>query len=182
MMSALYTASFNSPLGELIAVTDEMALCGLRFAAQPQPPWCGRLQEAPPELPAMAATMRFLEEYFAGRTAVKFTAPLRLCNATPFRRAVWQMLRDIPYGATVSYGCLAQRYATLHHRRMSAQAIGNAVGHNPVAIVIPCHRVIGSNGSLTGYAAGIYRKNALLRLEAQCADSKSAALPGEYGA
>ena len=101
---------------------------------------------------------RWLDLYFSGRKP-DFLPPIKLIG-TPFQRRVWQALMDIPYGTTTTYGALARRVGC-----RSAQAVGQAVGHNPVAIIVPCHRVIGSDGSLTGYAYGMERKEYLLRLE-----------------
>ena len=96
-----------------------------------------------------------------------YTPPLAL-QGTPFRLAVWEILQEIPYGATVTYGEIAARLAAGRDLgRMSAQAVGGAVGHNPIALIIPCHRVIGADGSLTGYAAGLDRKEWLLRWESE---------------
>ena len=112
----------------------------------------------------MAEAKRWLDIYFSGREP-DFLPPLHPLG-TPFRRAVWELLLQIPYGRTVTYGELARRLAAkqgLVH--MSAQAVGGAVGHNPISILIPCHRVVGSGGSLTGYAGGIDKKVRLLELE-----------------
>ena len=109
-------------------------------------------------------TCRWLECYFNGFIP-DFTPPLAP-QGTPFRQAVWEILRDIPFGGTMSYGQVATRLAADQGlRRMSAQAIGGAVGHNPIALIIPCHRVIGADGRLTGYAAGLDRKDWLLKWE-----------------
>ena len=102
--------------------------------------------------------------YFSGEVP-EFTPPLAL-HGTPFRKAVWDILLTIPYGQTMTYGGIAALLAARHGmQRMSAQAVGGAVGHNPVAIIVPCHRVIDAGGSLTGYAAGLDRKRRLLQLE-----------------
>ena len=113
-------------------------------------------------LPVFRTAARWLDLYFSGRVP-DFTPPLRP-RGTAFRRAVWALLLTVPYGATVSYGGLAGQLAC-GRSRMSAQAVGGAVGHNPIALIIPCHRVIGADGRLTGYAGGLERKQALLRLE-----------------
>ena len=98
-----------------------------------------------------------------------FTPPL-LLKGTDFRMTVWKMLLDIPYGETISYGDIAKAIAKRRGiEKMSAQAVGNAVGHNPISIIVPCHRVVGSKGSLTGYGGGIKRKKELLRLESNAA-------------
>lgn len=124
-------------------------------------------------LPVFDQTHRWLDIYFSGLVP-DFTPPLAP-HGTPFRRVVWKFLLDIPYGETTTYGEIAARIAAQRAvqqgsdspvtPRMSAQAVGGAVGHNPIAILIPCHRVIGTDGSLTGYAAGLDRKRCLLQLE-----------------
>lgn len=91
--------------------------------------------------------------------------PLLAPEGTPFRRAVWKLLLTIPYGETTTYGTLAARYAAHYGQTTSARAVGNAVGHNPVSVIIPCHRVLGADGSLTGYAGGTEKKQFLLDLE-----------------
>ncbi len=113
---------------------------------------------------ALRLASRWLDIYFSGRDP-GFTPPLHLCG-TPFRLVVWRLLLDIPYGETTTYGALAK---TISARRggapMSAQAVGGAVGHNAVALIVPCHRVVGTDGSLTGYASGLDKKTKLLSLE-----------------
>ena len=115
-------------------------------------------------LPVFDEAVRWLDIYFAGRRP-DFTPPLNL-KGTAFRKKVWQLLLQIPYGQTTTYGELAAQLAA--HRglkQMSAQAVGGAVGHNPISIIVPCHRVVGTGGSLTGYAGGLAKKQALLKLE-----------------
>ena len=153
--------------------SDGAALTGLRFEdtavagwmLHPAIPTDAGGADAPVRwLPVFEETCRWLECYFDGRMP-DFTPPLAP-QGTPFQQAVWELLRDIPYGGTMSYGQIATRLAADRGlRRMSAQAIGGAVGHNPIALIIPCHRVIGADGRLTGYAAGLDRKAALLALE-----------------
>ena len=119
---------------------------------------------APQETPVLEETKRWLDIYFAGREP-DFLPPLHLAGS-PFRQEVWALLRQIPYGETTTYRALAEAVARKRGlRRMSAQAVGGAVGHNPISIIVPCHRVVGSDGSLTGYAGGLERKVQLLRLE-----------------
>ena len=115
-------------------------------------------------LPVFEETCRWLECYFDGFMP-DFTPPLAP-QGTPFRRDVWEILREIPYGGTMSYGQVAVRLAADRGlSRMSAQAVGGAVGHNPISIIVPCHRVVGSGGNLTGFGGGIARKLALLEHE-----------------
>ena len=159
-------AYFPTPAGEVLLAASGTALTGLWFAGQkhfartlprPLPP--------PGDSPAIRAAERWLTAYFAG----KRPSPLELELApegTPFQLAVWRVLLDIPYGSAVTYGEVARDAARLLGRRTwSARAAGVAVGLNPVSIVIPCHRVIGADGALTGYAGGLERKAALLKLE-----------------
>lgn len=115
--------------------------------------------------PALEDTVRWLDLYFDGKRP-NFMPKLRIQDLTPFRREVLELLLEIPYGETVTYGALAERLAVTHGiPRMSAQAVGGAVGWNPVCIIIPCHRVMGANRALTGYGGGLQNKIALLELE-----------------
>jgi methylated-DNA-[protein]-cysteine S-methyltransferase len=153
----LYT-SFDSPIGELMAVGGGRALHGLymqegRTAAAVQAGW--KESEEP-----FADLRGQLDEYFAGRREA-FDLPLAP-TGTPFQRRVWQALQEIPYGETISYGEQARRIGV----PSASRAVGVANGQNPLAVVIPCHRVIGADGSLTGYGGGLERKRFLLELEA----------------
>ena len=153
-----------TPLGEMTAVAEDVHLCELRFADERQTPAPGGDGGYAPELPLFTELRRQLDAYFAG-TLRGFDLPL-LLRGTPFREAVWALLRTIPHGSTTTYGALARHLAAGHGgRQPAAQAVGGAVGQNPVAIIVPCHRVIGADGSLTGYAGGLHRKAALLELE-----------------
>ena len=167
------TCSWLSPLGELILAGDGQALTGLSFGPR-QPEGAQAAAPGAEQLPVFSETVRWLTLYFSGRIP-DFTPPLRL-ECTPFRRAVWDILLTIPYGQTLSYGDIARRLAAGNGLSpMLARAVGGAVHHNPVALIVPCHRVIGADGSLTGYAAGTDRKEKLLRLEQQTVRSLSAA-------
>lgn len=155
-----YIAYLQSPLGNLRLQSDGVALTGLYMegemesAAAPPPPAAGT-----PEIAALAAAGHQLQQYFAG-TRRGFDLPLNAAG-TPFQRRVWQALLEIPYGATWSYGRLARHLGS----PAAARAVGLANGSNPISIVIPCHRVIGANGSLTGYGGGLPRKRWLLTHE-----------------
>ncbi len=154
---------YDSPLGTILLAADEEGLTGLWFEGQRG---CPAPRQARPagESPALDAARRWLDAYFGGREP-DFAPPLHL-TGTPFQLAVWALLREIPYGKTVSYGEMARRLAMRRGlTRTSARAVGGAVGRNPVSLIVPCHRVIGADGSLTGYAGGIDRKRALLALE-----------------
>ena len=154
-----YTCHYDSPLGGLTLAGDGTALTGLWFDGQQAP--AGRTDR---DLPVFGPACRWLDLYFSGRDP-GFTPPL-LLRGTAFRRAVWDVLLTIPRGRTMTYGEIAEQIAVQTGvPRMSAQAVGGAVGHNPVLLIVPCHRVIGSGGSLTGYAGGIEKKKWLLKLE-----------------
>ena len=160
----LYTGYYHSPLGRLLLAADEIGLTGLwferqRYFAQGLAP-----VHTDEETPTLAQTRRWLDLYFSG-SVPDFTPPLHPIGSD-FRQEVWALLLQIPYGQTTTYGALAKQLAEKQGRpRMSAQAVGGAVGHNRIAILIPCHRVVGTNGSLTGYAGGIDKKEKLLRME-----------------
>ena len=154
--------SYASPVGELLLAADEEGLTGLWLAGEKYFP--GAPEGAPQETPVLEETKRWLDIYFAGREP-DFLPPLR-ARGTPFQKRVWAALRAIPYGKTRTYGEIAAQIAQQTGRpRMSAPAVGSAVGRNPISLLIPCHRVVGANGSLTGYAGGVEKKRRLLLLE-----------------
>ena len=157
-----YQTVYPSPLGEITLVCDGEALLSLSLPGQREFPRTARVGEHP----ILTQTKAWLDAYFAGNAPSPAALPLRP-EGTEFRRLIWGLLLEIPYGKTVTYGALAKKAAEILGKpRMSAQAVGQAVGSNPIAIVIPCHRVVGADGSLTGYAGGIHYKRALLQLEA----------------
>lgn len=163
MSPVIYTRAIETPLGTMTAAAEKDALTGLWFEGQRYYP-CGTESWTKAELPIFRAAAEWLAEYFAGR-------PPRLLPAlrprgTEFQKKVWSLLLKIPYGGTTTYGALAERMAADRGlSRFSARAVGGAVGRNPISILIPCHRVVASDGGLTGYAGGLSRKAALLRLE-----------------
>lgn len=159
-----YIHHYNSSLGGITAASDGEALTGLWFDGQKYfAASLGAEHEERP-LPVFEETDRWLYVYFSGREP-DFTPPL-LLKATPFQKAVWDILLAIPYGQTMTYGEIACKVAASRGlARMSAQAVGGAVGHNPISIIVPCHRVVGAGGSLNGYAGGIDKKMKLLSLE-----------------
>ena len=160
-----YTHHYISPMGGITVAGDGEALTGLWFDGQKY--YAGTLspEHEEKELPVFTLTDRWLDMYFGGRQP-DFTPPL-VMRGSAFRRAVWEILLTVPYGRTVTYGEIAQRIAVRQGlSRMSAQAVGGAVGHNPVSLIIPCHRVVGADGRLTGYAGGLDRKLRLLAMEA----------------
>lgn len=155
---------YRSPLGDLLLAADEEGLTGLWFVGHKY--YANGLPDESiwQETKILTETRRWLDIYFSGEEP-KFTPPLHPVG-TAFRQAVWKILLQIPYGQTVTYGEIAQQLAAEQGiSTMSAQAVGGAVGHNKISIIIPCHRVIGADGSLTGYAGGIDKKIALLKLE-----------------
>ena len=157
-----YISSYISPIGKMILSGDGEVLTGLSFQGDKH--FLQPSEQKEVNLPIFEQTKHWLDCYFGGEK-LDFTLPIRL-EDTPFRLMVWEILREIPYGETVTYKYIADRIAKQKGIKvMSAQAVGGAVGHNPISIIVPCHRVIGSDGSLTGYAAGIGRKIELLRLE-----------------
>ena len=148
-----------SPLGELLLVADGEQLTGLHFIDQKYLPTRDGDWHHAPALPVLDETRRQLDEYFAGARR-SFELPLAP-TGTAFQQEVWRALREIPYGTTTTYGEIAQRL----NCPAASRAVGAANGRNPLGIVVPCHRVIGSQGQLTGYAGGLHRKQALLALE-----------------
>jgi methylated-DNA-[protein]-cysteine S-methyltransferase len=159
--------TYDSPLGPLTLVAGEAGLSGLLF------PGGHRLDVGGRDSEAFATVTAQLDEYFAGARRT-FDLPLEL-DGTPFQRAVWAQLRAIPYGSTVSYSELAMAIG----RPDRVRAVGGAVGRTPVPIIVPCHRVVGADGSLTGYGGGLDRKRALLELEGAGNDLRGAGREGQ---
>lgn len=160
----IYTSEYTSPLGGILLAADEVGLRGLWFDGQKYFARDLPDERTERETPVLSEAKRWLDLYFGGQEP-DFLPPLHPVG-TPFRQAVWEILLRIPYGKTVTYGEICKQLAEkMGLERMSAQAVGGAVGHNEISIIIPCHRVVGSNGSLTGYAGGINRKIKLLELE-----------------
>ena len=159
----LYTAHYDSPLGGMTLVSDGTALVGLYFDGQKYAAEGLDATHTQKNLPIFKEVRRWLDVYFSGRKP-DFTPPTAPAG-TAFQQSVWEILRTIPYGQTVTYGAIARRIEQNTGCRMSAQAVGGAVGRNPISILIPCHRVVGTNGSLTGYAGGIDKKERLLQWE-----------------
>ncbi len=163
-MDTAHYVIFNSPLGAIWLAATERGICALGFGES-----AGRLAghltrhniatPEPGETPILREAVSELTAYFAGRLQT-FVVPLDL-RGTRFQKAVWEELRHISYGETLTYGQIALEV----ERPNGAQAVGRAVGANPVSLIVPCHRVVGQNGELTGYAYGLARKGALLELE-----------------
>lgn len=159
-----YTTSYQSPLGGILLAADDIGLTGLWFEGEKF--YAHGLEEAheEKEIPVLCQAKKWLDIYFSGREP-DFVLPLHR-KGSPFQQEVWEILLEIPYGETTTYGEIAEKIAQKRGLlRMSAQAVGGAVGHNEISIVVPCHRVVGTNKSLTGYAGGIEKKIALLKLE-----------------
>ena len=159
-----YTTFYESPIGRMLLAADDAGLTGLWFEGQKYFARCLDRETEEKELPVFAEAKRWLDIYFSGKEP-DFTPPLHF-TGTDFQKEVWEILCAIPYGQTMTYGAIADQLAKKRGlSRMSAQAVGGAVGHNNLSIIVPCHRVVGSDGSLTGYAGGIERKTFLLNLE-----------------
>lgn len=161
-----YATRYSSPLGEITIVCDGENLSGLWFEGQKY--FYGTLPEEPVEnasIPVLKTAKKWLDNYFAGKRPNISELPLAPIGGE-FRQSVWKILCEIPYGNVMTYGEIAKKIAAKNGiEKMSAQAVGGAVGKNPISIIIPCHRVVGSNGSFTGYAGGIQKKITLLTIE-----------------
>ena len=159
-----YINHYHSPLGTILLAADDTGLTGLWFEGQKYFAQGLDKETEEKEFSVFQTARRWLDVYFSGQKP-DFQVPLHL-QGTTFQKEVWEMLSSIPYGETTTYGAIAKQLAAkrgLPH--LSAQAVGSAVGHNKISIIVPCHRVIGADGSLTGYAGGIWRKEKLLALE-----------------
>lgn len=159
-----YIQHYASPLGGILLAANDIGLTGLWFDGQKYYADNLPAEHIERETPILVEAKRWLDVYFTGNEP-DFMPPLHPVGSA-FRQAVWELLLQIPYGQTVTYGELARQLAEKQGlARMSAQAVGGAVGHNPISLIIPCHRVVGTHGSLTGYAGGIDKKIKLLELE-----------------
>ena len=156
-----YKCKYNSPLGKITMLSDGDYLTNLWIKGQPEV--FGEFKEKE-DLKIKKKKKKWLDEYFQGKEP-KVEVPIKF-EGTEFRKEVWNILLEIPYGKTTTYGEIAKKIAEKKQiKTMSAQAIGGAVGHNPISIIVPCHRVLGTDGRLTGYAGGISLKVALLNIE-----------------
>lgn len=160
----IYSTVYNSPIGRLTMASDGENLIGLWIDGQKYFSEDVVKCAAEKSLPIFGSTEKWLDEYFAGEIP-DFTPPIAFGEFSDFRKRVWKILLEIPYGKTATYGEIAKRIEAETNKRVSAQAVGGAVGHNPISIIVPCHRVIGFNGNLTGYAGGLDKKVKLLRIE-----------------
>ena len=169
-----YTTTYQSPMGRILLAADEIGLTGLwfegaKFYAAGLDPECKEKETS-----SFASVQRWLDIYFSGQEP-DFMPSIHM-TGSPFQRAVWDILRQIPYGETTTYSKIAKEIAVQRGlSTMSAQAVGGAVGRNPISIMVPCHRVVGAKGSLTGYAGGIDKKEKLLALEG--IDTRKCSIP-----
>lgn len=164
MNDIVYTQRYNSPIGAITLACREDAVIGLWFEGQKHFGSTVGSGAVEASSPVLSLAAEWLDIYFSG-VEPQFTPPVRFCG-TPFCNAVWNQLLSIPYGSTVSYKDIASGLALVHGGSMpSFRAVGAAVGRNPVSLIVPCHRVVGSDGSLRGYAGGLDRKAWLLELE-----------------
>ncbi len=173
-----FSAQYESPVGRILLGANDTGLVGLWIEGQK---YFGDTVDGEffekPDLPIFAAARKWLDAYFAGEKPPISDLVLAPIGGE-FRKAVWDILCEIPYGQCTTYGNIAKKMAIRMNRKsMSSQAVGGAVGHNPISIIIPCHRVVGSNGSLTGYAGGLSRKIQLLELEG--VDTSNFFIPGK---
>lgn len=162
----IYSTHYSSPVGLYTLASNGESLIGLWLEGQKY--FGNTVMESMtenPALPIFAVTKKWLDRYFSGEKPAISNLSLAP-NGGTFRKAVWDILCEIPYGEVTTYGDIAKKMASrMNKKHMSSQAVGGAVGHNPISIIIPCHRVVGSNGSLTGYAGGIDKKIKLLEHE-----------------
>ncbi|MCM1126405.1 MAG: methylated-DNA--[protein]-cysteine S-methyltransferase [Lachnospiraceae bacterium] len=159
-----YISHYQSPIGSILLAADAIGLTGLWFEGQKYYALHLDKEHEEKELPVFEQAKRWLDIYFSGKEP-DFSVPLHF-TGTAFQNEVWKILCSIPYGQTTTYGQIAEQLASERGvPRMSARAVGGAVGHNKISIIVPCHRVVGIGGSLTGYAGGIDKKIKLLELE-----------------
>ena len=163
-VTSIYTHNYQSPLGEIFIASDDTAITGLWLVGQRHFDIEVEGCITDKDLPIFDEVSRWLDIYFTGNNPGEIPA-VRM-NGTPFQLEVWQILQAVPYGKLITYREIAELIAKKRGiTKMSARAVGNAVGRNPVSILVPCHRVVGSDGKMTGYAGGIERKVKLLKLE-----------------
>ena len=161
----LYSVDYESPVGKMTLASDKKALVGLWMEGQRYFGSSFQVEAFCHEIvPVLKNAVSWLDAYFAGGKPSLENVPLSL-QGTDFQLSVWKALCTIPYGKTSTYGAIARQLSAELGRNVSPRAVGNAVGHNPISIIIPCHRVVGADGSLTGYAGGLERKKWLLKFE-----------------
>ena len=161
----IYSVDYESPVGKLTLAADEKALVGLWMSGQRYFGSSLQVETLCHEIiPVLGNAVSWLDAYFAGGKPSLENVSLSP-QGTDFQLSVWKALCTIPYGKTSTYGAIARQLSAESGRNVSPRAVGNAVGHNPISIIIPCHRVVGADGSLTGYAGGLERKKWLLKFE-----------------
>ena len=158
-----YSCKIKTPMGQLTIASDGKNLIGLWLSGQKY--FLGNATKpfVEKELPIFDKAKNWLEIYFSGEKP-KFKLPI-LFEGTPFQKVVWQIISEIPYGKTITYGEIAKQIEISSRKKTSARAVGGAVGRNPISIIVPCHRVLGANQKLTGYAGGLSKKIQLLKIE-----------------
>lgn len=165
LMNTKFKSYYNSPLGKIIIVADNASVCGVYFDNQKYMPENLEDYEINDNILAIKEVKNWLDEYFEGKNPSVKNLSIKLIGSE-FKLLVWSVLKTIPYGKTLTYGEIAQMLSKkMNKEKMSARAVGCAVGHNPISIIIPCHRVLGKNNKITGYAGGINKKLELLKLE-----------------
>lgn len=165
-----YIQNYISPIGEMFMISDGENLINLSYINAKYYQELYKSNAIAKDLPIFKVTKSWLDVYFNGEIP-NFTPSIKL-NGTDFRIQVWKILMAIPYGATTTYGEIAKKISLQNNlKQMSAQAVGGAIGHNPISIIIPCHRVVGSDGCITGYAGGIDKKVKLLKIEGAYKDN-----------
>lgn len=159
-----YIAKYKSPIGNITLASNGNELIGLWFDGQKF--YADNLTNEFIEknLEVFDQTKKWLDIYFSGENP-SFTPPLSFFGISSFRKRVWEIMLEVPFGKTITYGDIAKRISIETGKKVSAQAVGGAVSHNSISLIIPCHRVVGKKGKLTGYAAGIDKKIKLLKLE-----------------
>ncbi len=164
-MNTKFKSYYNSPLGKIIIVADNASVYGVYFDSQKHLPENLEDYEINDNILAIKEVKNWLDEYFEGKNPSVKNLSIKLIGSE-FKLLVWSVLKTIPYGKTLTYGEIAQMLSKkMNKEKMSARAVGSAVGHNPISIIIPCHRVLGKNNKITGYAGGINKKIELLKLE-----------------
>ena len=163
----MFYFNYYSPLGKMIAIADERNLLGLYFLDQKYFD-LSKIYDCVEndKLKVFVQCKKFLDDYFSGKIVDNSNIPICL-HCTDFCKMVLDIVKNIGYGKTLTYKEIAEKIFLLTGKKTSARAVGNAVGHNPISIIIPCHRVIGSNGAITGYAGGLDKKKILLQIEAK---------------
>lgn len=161
----IFTTHYASPLGDVLLAAEKDALIGLWLEGQKYFLGTVKEEQKEEEIPVLKEAKRWLDAYFTGNRP-EISALNLAPRGSAFQKTVWKLLCEIPYGEVTTYKAVAEKTArALGRPSMSAQAVGGAVGHNPISIIIPCHRVVGADGSLTGYAGGLEKKIRLLTLE-----------------